>query len=271
MGAHVRRLIRFPCGDVMLSGSLDEAAGKTGLLCVTGGSQVRAGPHRLLHRLGVDIAATGTPTFRYERRGVGDSDGSDPGYRDSRDDLAAAVIAFRAECPHVTDIIGFGLCDGATTLALHGQAAGVQAIILANPWLVEVEPGTLAPAATRVHYRDKMLSPRAWASVLTGKVDVVGAVKSLFGAVAKPEDTSLAGQVAERLIAYAGKLTLVLSRGDGTAIAARSCWDSQAFRHVRGERVVTIESDSHTFARPGDYEQLLAVAVDFIRSHKPAG
>lgn len=265
----MRRLIRFACGDAMLSASLDEGTGKTGLLCVTGGSQVRAGPHRLLHRLAIDIAMSGTPAFRYERRGVGDSDGEDPGYRDSGLDLAAAVAAFHAECPHVTDIIGFGLCDGATTLALHGELAHVDAIVLANPWLVEVEPDTLAPAATRVHYRNKMLSPKAWASVLTGKVDIVAAVKSLFGAVAKAEDASLAGQVAEQLTAFAGRLALVLSRGDGTAIAARSCWDSTAFHHVRGERVITIDSDSHTFARSGDYEKLLAATSDFIRDYKP--
>ena len=38
-------------------------------------------------------------------------------------------------------MIGFGLCDGARALALYGDEAGLDGLILANPWLVEVEEG----------------------------------------------------------------------------------------------------------------------------------
>lgn len=262
----MRRLIRFPCERDMLSGSLDEGDRAVGLLCVTGGSQIRAGPHRMLHRLAAEVTARGVPVFRYDRRGVGDSDGIDRGYADSDADLVAAVAALRAEAPHVGTIVGFGLCDGATTLALHGARAGVDALILANPWLVEVEANTLAPAATRAHYRDRLLSPAAWRSILRGKVDLLGAAKSLFGAVATPEDLNLADTVARRLTPYSGKLALILSRGDGTAIAARSCWNADAFMHLRDERIITIDSDSHTFARSGDLEPVLNVVHQLIES-----
>lgn len=250
----MRRLIRFPCGAEQLSGSLDEGGRTVGLLCVTGGSQIRTGPHRMLHQVASRAAAAGYPVLRFDRRGVGDSDGADPGYLDSAPDLAAAAAALRSQAPHVTSIVGFGLCDGATALALHGRAAGVGALVLANPWLVETAPDELAPAAARAHYRGRFLSPKAWRAVLTGKVDVLGAVRSLLGAVAKPENKSLAARVAERLRPYAGKLTLVLARGDGTAIAARSCWSDAAFAHVRDEKVVVVETDAHTFARPGDLD-----------------
>ncbi len=260
----MRRLIRFPCGDAMLSGTIDEGARPIGLLCVTGGSQVCAGPHRMLHHLAVAVSATGYPVLRYERRGVGDSDGVDPGYRNSGPDLAAAAAALRMEAPHLSTIVGFGLCDGATTLALHGSKAGVAALILANPWLVETAADDLAPAAARAHYRGRLLSREAWRDVLTGKVDILGAAKSLFGAVAKPADRSLASEVAQRLNAYAGKLTLILSRGDGTAIAARDCWSDAAFEGVRGEKIVTVETDAHTFARPGDLEQVQDTILDFM-------
>lgn len=218
----------------------------------------------MLHRLALDVAATGVSVFRYDRRGVGDSEGEDAGYRSSGPDLAAAATAFRAQVPHLRTIVGFGLCDGATTLALHGQAAGVDAAALANPWLVETEAGTLAPAAARVHYRDRLLSPAAWRSVFSGKVDLIGAAKSLLSAAAKPEDRSLADEVAGRLAPFAGRLLLILSERDGTAIAARSCWNADAFSHVRDERVITIESDSHTFARPGDFEHMREAVADFI-------
>lgn len=266
MGRRMRRLIRFDCQGVRLSGSVDEGPRAAGLLCVTGGSQIRAGPHRMLHRLGSEIAAAGVPVFRYDRRGVGDSEGDDAGYRSSGPDLAAACAAFRSEVPHVDMIVGFGLCDGATTLALHGRQAGLDALALANPWLVETEAGTLAPAATRVHYRDRLLSPAAWGSVLSGKVDLIGAARSLLGAVARPDDGSLADEVARGLKSYAGKLLLILSERDGTAITARSCWNADAFSHVRNERVVTIDSDSHTFARLGDFEAMYDAVSDFIES-----
>lgn len=261
----MRRLIRFECEGVRLSGSVDEGPRAIGLLCVTGGSQIRTGPHRMLHRLASEIAATGVPVFRYDRRGVGDSEGDDAGYRSSGPDLAAAVRAFRAEVPHLRSIFGFGLCDGATTLALHGRQAGVDALALANPWLVETEPDTLPAAATRAHYRDRLLSPAAWRSIVSGRVDLLGAAKSLFGAVAKAEDGSLADEVASSLTPYVSKLLLILSQGDGTAIAAKSCWNAEAFSHVRNERVVTIQSDSHTFGRSGDFEQVRDAVLNFIK------
>lgn len=260
----MRRLIRFACGGDHLSGSLDEGERAVGLLCVTGGSQIRTGPHRLLHRIASAVAATGVPVFRYDRRGVSDSDGVDPGFKDSGPDLAAAAAAFRAEAPHVATIVGFGLCDGATTIALHGRAAGLDALALANPWLVETEPDTLAPAATCAHYRKRLLSPASWAEVARGKVDLLSAVKSMFGAVAAKQDRSLADEVAAGLTPYAGKLVLILARDDGTAIAARSCWNADAFSHVRDEKIVTVDTDSHTFARAGDLEPVLASLIGFI-------
>lgn len=261
----MRRLIRFSCDSDALSGSIDEGPRSIGLLCVTGGSQIRAGPHRMLHRVSAQVAAAGYPVLRYDRRGVGDSDGADPGYLDSAPDLSAAASAFRAEAPHVKTLVGFGLCDGATTLALHGKLAGVTALVLANPWLVEAAPDDLAPAAARAHYQGRFLSPRSWADVLTGKVNILGAAKSLFGAVAGREDKSLAAQVATALAPFAGKVTLILARGDGTAITARSCWNDAAFAHVRGETVVTVETDAHTFARPDDLDVVVREVLSLLR------
>ena len=68
-------------------GSLDGAGGATGLLLVTGGSQTRIGSHRMYERLAKALADNGYPCFRFDRRGVGDSDGEDPGFRGSGPDL----------------------------------------------------------------------------------------------------------------------------------------------------------------------------------------
>ena len=158
----MRRLIAFPCAGAALAGSLDESAGATGVLLVIGGSQTRIGSHRMYERLAKSLAEKGYPCFRFDRRGVGDSEGEDPGFKGSEADLLAAAAAFRNECPALTRLIGFGLCDGATALVLFGDAAGLDGLILANPWLVETEAGEPPPAAIRQHYRKRLLSKAGW-------------------------------------------------------------------------------------------------------------
>src|SRR3954470_23570244 len=123
MARHMRRLLSFDCRGDALGATLDAAPGTTGLLMVTGGTQTRIGSHRMYERLAKALAENGFPCFRYDRRGVGDSAGEDPGFRGSAADIAAAAAAFRKEMPALERIVGFGLCDGATALALHGEAA----------------------------------------------------------------------------------------------------------------------------------------------------
>ncbi|MGZ8998931.1 MAG: hydrolase 1, exosortase A system-associated, partial [Allosphingosinicella sp.] len=85
----MRRLLTLQCEGAALGASLDEAKGRTGLLLVTGGTQTRIGSHRVFERLAIALAAAGYPCFRYDRRGVGDSEGIDPGWRGSAPDLEA--------------------------------------------------------------------------------------------------------------------------------------------------------------------------------------
>ena len=68
-------------------------------MLVTGGSQTRIGSHRMYERLAKALAEQGISCLRYDRRGVGDSAGEDPGFRGSGPDLMAAAAALRAECP----------------------------------------------------------------------------------------------------------------------------------------------------------------------------
>src|SRR3712207_3331734 len=121
----MRRLLSFDCEGSALGASLDPAEGQTGLLLVTGGTQTRIGSHRMYERLAAALAGAGWPCFRYDRRGVGDSEGEDPDFKKSGPDLAAAAAAFRSEQPQLERLLGFGLCDGASTLALHGGSAGL--------------------------------------------------------------------------------------------------------------------------------------------------
>jgi exosortase A-associated hydrolase 1 len=254
----MRRLLTFSCQGVMLGGSLDAAQGKTGLLLVTGGTQTRIGSHRMFERLAASLAQAGYPCFRYDRRGVGDSGGMDPGWRESGPDLEAAAATFRQEQRHLERIIGFGLCDGASTLAFHAGAAGLQGAILANPWLVESETDAPPAAAIRHHYRSRLLSTDGWKRLLGGTVSYRKILRGL-ARIATARPSSLGDEVAEALERDRFPVALILSAGDGTAIAASSIWNSKRFERIRtaSASLYRIESDSHTFARPGDAEALL--------------
>ena len=256
----VRRLLTFACAGAELAGSLDEAAGPIGLVMVTGGSQTRIGSHRMYERLAKALAENGYPCLRFDRRGVGDSGGDDPGFRGSGPDIAAAVTALRRETPALARTFGFGLCDGATALALFGRSAGLEGLILVNPWLVEAEAGEPAPAAIRAHYRRRLMTREGWRKIITGAVDyrkLLGGLKKIAG---KDEGSPLARATASALAASGLRSWLILAEGDATAIAAARELEAPAFNGlIEGrERIAT---DSHTFARAGDEEALATAAL----------
>jgi exosortase A-associated hydrolase 1 len=263
----MRQLISFSCEGDSLGATLDSAEGSTGVIIVTGGTQTRIGSHRMFERLARALAAEGYPCFRFDRRGVGDSEGEDPDFRGSGPDLAAAVAAFRGQCPALERVVGFGLCDGATALALFGAESGVDHIVLANPWLVEAEAGAPPPAAIKRHYRDQLLSLAGWKKLLGGAVSYKKLLTGLIK-VAASAPAGLAGEVAAALRSRPLPVELLLARRDNTAIAAEDVWKSAQFEEVRsrGAPVKYVESDSHTFARPGDMEALLEAVLSALRA-----
>jgi exosortase A-associated hydrolase 1 len=262
----MRRLLSFGCDGAALGGSLDEASGKTGVLIVTGGTQTRIGSHRMFERLARDLAAAGHPCFRFDRRGVGDSEGEDPGFKGSGPDIAAAVSAFRAECPQIERVAGFGLCDGATALALLGAEAGIDRLVLANPWFVEAEAGAPPPAAIKQHYRQQLMSIQGWKRLLSGSVSYGKIIKGILK-IARPAPANLAAEVAAALGTSPRPVRMVLASGDATAIAADHVWCSKLFTRVRGRSPspARIDSDSHTFARAGDAEALLDAVLTAVK------
>jgi exosortase A-associated hydrolase 1 len=261
MDSAMRRLLTISCNGALLGASLDEAAGPVGVLMVTGGTQTRIGSHRMFERLAAGLAAAGYPVLRSDRRGVGDSEGEDGGWRSSANDIAAATAAFRSERPGLERILGFGLCDGATALALYGKR--LDRLILANPWLVETEAGEHPAAAVRERYKQRLTSAEGWKKLLVGSVSyrqVLKDIRAIAGASASPLAAEVAGPLSEIPVQF------ILSRGDATGIAAAAEWEGEAFAPVRAANPapLTIDTDSHTFARPGDSEALLAACLEAL-------
>lgn len=250
----MRRLLTFPCEGATLGAALDESEGAIGVLMVTGGTQTRIGSHRMYENLSRSLSGNGFSCFRFDRRGVGDSECEDPGFRGSASDIAAAASAFRAACPALTHVIGFGLCDGATALAMFGAGAGLSGLILVNPWLVEAQANAPPPAAIRRHYRNRLLSVEGWRKLLTGSLSWRKLLAGL-SRIAAAAPLTLAADVAAAL-RPGPRAVLILARKDATAIAAEAEWESAAFSEVRSPPI-HVETDSHTFAKPGDAHALL--------------
>lgn len=274
MDSPVRSLLSFSCEDSCLGASFDAAEGATGVLIVTGGTQTRIGSHRLFERLAHALAQSGYPCFRFDRRGIGDSEGTDPGFRDNAADIAAAAASFRTQAPAVRRLFGLGLCDGATSLALFGSGLALDGLVLINPWMVEAEANAPPPAAIKRHYRKQLLSLDGWKRIATGAVSYRKLLKGIRKIAGRSESNSLAREAGEGLARLARPVELILARDDATAVAAEHAWQSASFRRSLAGvpvRATHIETNAHTFARPGDFGALLRACLASIERLERSG
>jgi exosortase A-associated hydrolase 1 len=234
--------LTFACDGDTLTGTLDDAAGDAGLLLVTGGNEVRSGAFAGQAQLAARIAEAGYPVFRFDRRGVGDSTGENRGFRESGDDVAAALAAFRRERPGLARVLGFGNCDAASTLML-GAGLGCDALVLANPWTIEHDDGAPPPAAIRDRYAAKLRDPKELVRLATGKVSL----RKLAGGIGRamrpaPPPTSLVVEMVDGLARFAGPVEILLAERDRTAQAFLGAWDSE------DPRLAWCAGASHAFA-----------------------
>src|SRR3546814_2970923 len=92
----------------------------TGLLIVSGGNELRSCAHRGMAKLAARLARDGFPVFRFDRRGVGDSEGENGGFLSLGPDIAEAVAAFLRANQGLRRLAAIGNCDAATALeTLH--------------------------------------------------------------------------------------------------------------------------------------------------------
>ena len=262
----MRRLIAFPCAGETLIGTLDEGTGPTGLLIVSGGNEIRCGAHRGMATMAAMLAERGISVFRYDRRGIGDSTGINEGYASAGPDLTAALAAFRAAVPGMTRVAGFGNCDAATTLALFGD--GLDALILANPWIDAAGDDGLPPAAAiRARYAERLRDPKQWRRLLRGGVDldsVVRGLGKLIGQDSRP--TAVANTLLQRLVEAGVPVTIVIATGDATGIAFADMLRTPGFESLGASAtVVEIPTASHSFAHQDDKRALSITVINALQ------
>jgi len=240
-----RRHLTFLCESDRLAATLDEGEKTTGLLLVTGGNEIRSGAFSGQASLAASLAEQGFPVFRFDRRGVGDSEGINRGFRDEEADIRAALAAFREAAPQVSRVVGFGNCDAASALMLAG-GAGCDALVLSNPWTIE-EAGdagdegddsgsdTTPPAsAIRARYIAKLKNPREIARLLSGGVDYRKLLRGIARAVGpKAAPSTLAGDLRDGLAGFSGSVRILLAEADRTAQVFIENWDASDARIAR--------------------------------------
>ena len=255
-----RRHLSFACEGALLAGTLDEAPGTTGLLIVSGGNETRAGAFGGQAELAARIAAAGFPVFRFDRGGVGDSEGENLGFRQSAPDIAAALAAFRQAAPAVTRVAGFGNCDAASALMLsHGQ--GFDALALANPWTIEGGNNAPPPDAIRARYGEKLRNPREVLRLFTGKVSFAKLARGLVRAIRPaPSPTGLADEISDGLGHFGGPALILLASRDRTAQMFELGWP------VADTRIRRCVGASHAFAEADARDWLFERLLELLRA-----
>lgn len=272
------RPVSFACEGATLVGILHDTPEPAvrGVLVVVGGPQYRVGSHRQFVLLARALASAGIPVLRFDYRGMGDSDGEFRGFEHLDDDIGAAMVAFRRECPALREVVLWGLCDGASAAAFFaGRHPGtVAGLVMANPW-VRTEQG-LARSYVRNYYGQRLFQASFWRRLLGGEMQVLKALRSFAADVGKARrkaapgpDAGLPARVRAALEAYRGPLLLLVSGRDLTAGEFLACagqpdWVSALGRPVF-QRVDLPESD-HTFSRKAWKAEVAAACVAWLRS-----
>lgn len=252
----MRRTLSFTVENAACAATLDEAGGKNGLLIVSGGNEVRCGAHRGMARLAARVAEAGHPVLRFDRRGIGDSEGENQGFEQSGSDIAAAIALFRSECPQLARITAFGNCDAASALILHHRRGGPDALLLANPWTIDAaaesvdaeSPALPAAAVIRARYAAKLKDPREWLRLLRGGVDLPKLWRGVRAAGVSNAPSQLAWRLRHALERIDVPVTVLIAERDATAMAFMVHWTTIIDTDRDNFRLESINSASHSFA-----------------------
>lgn len=259
----MRRWLSFNCDESWLAAAIDDACSDRGVLIVSGGNEILSGSHGGMASLADKLLKSGVSVMRYDRRGVGDSEGENKGYESSAADMAAALTAFRAVCPKLNRVVAIGNCDGATALALFGADLGIDGFVLTNCWLRDQRDALPSSAAIRGRYADKLKNPKEWARLFTGAVNIGKLASGLRKALFPPKpEPGIEDRLAMGLSALGNKVTLLNASRDATAMAFTDALKAEPLCRATGTlKIESYDSNSHSFAGAGDLDALHAAIM----------
>ena len=266
----MREPLSFDCNGENLSATYDSGDRQIGLLILSGGNEIKIGAHCGMAKLARDVSAIGYPVFRFDRRGIGDSEGENCGFTSSAPDLTCAIAAYRKHSPNLEKIVAFGNCDAATALIIH-DVSGIDYFVLANPWVFQTASDEPAAAAIKAHYIERLRDPATWTRMLRGGVDLRKLARGLLKIAKQSPVQPLAESGSNMLVRWTKPTTILLASHDATALAFLGEWKSPLFQTARKNvniETVTIESASHSFASDTDYAALRDLILAKLNSLK---
>jgi exosortase A-associated hydrolase 1 len=286
----------FKCGTDDLVGilHLPEHVGTRGVVLVVGGPQYRVGSHRLFVDIARSLARAGIPVFRFDYRGMGDSDGHYLGFEHINEEIRAAVDAFERNVPGLEEIVLWGLCDAASAILFYASSdTRVKGIALLNPWVRTVTGQ--ARAYLRHYYRQRLLDRDFWRKWATGNANPLTMVNSLLRVLAdarnpgadpppsrreqesgpiRPAPASdpapLPDRMARSMAAFCGRILIITSGNDLTAREFNDLARTSGRwrRLLRNHRVTCVELEEcdHTFSSEAWQHQVAAITRNWVET-----
>lgn len=281
MTSFTSEAVRFSCAGDHLIGILTRPAnpGPRGVLIVVGGPQYRVGSHRQFLLLARHLAACGIASFRFDYRGMGDSEGDGRTFEAVDDDLRAACDAFLDRLP-LREVVVWGLCDAASAALFYAyRDRRVGGIVLLNPWVRTVEGE--ARTYLKHYYLKRIVSPDFWRKVGRLRFDYRESLKALAGTVTNafappPADEAarcggpLPERMADGLARFPGRALLILSGSDLTADEFReAAKQSPRWQELLASPRIArreLPPADHTFSRREWRDQVAAWTAEWVRS-----
>lgn len=276
----------FMCGDKELLGMLHlpQQPRRTGVVVVVGGPQYRVGSHRQFLLLARFLSRQGVAVFRFDYRGMGDSEGEIGSFEAVDDDIKAAVDTFMANAPGVEQVMLWGLCDAASAALFYAhQDRRISQLLLLNPW-VRTEAGQ-AKAYLRHYYLQRVMDRAFWAKLFSGRFDFRASLRSILGFIRTSRQGGatehveadshrpapplpLPERMLEGLGRFEGRVRIIISGDDLTAAEFMDLVkSSKGWRKVLKRRRVdfkSLDGANHTFSTQQWRDQVAEWSLEWI-------
>jgi hypothetical protein len=139
------------------------------------------------------------------------------------------------------------------------KGAGLDALVLSNPWTIEQDDAGSPPAAVRDHYKRRLADPRQVLRLLTGKVSIGKLVASLRDATKPaPPPTGLAEEMKAGIAEFDGPIRFLVADRDRTAQAFLSAW------YKTDKRIHRCPGASHSYVESAARDWLTKQVIDAL-------
>jgi exosortase A-associated hydrolase 1 len=261
-----QRALRFFCNGSSLIGVVDipERPLPRGVLLLADSAQYRVGGHRQFTLLSRVLATRGIPVMRFDRRGMGDSEGEPRPFDSIDDDIRASMKEFFIQVPEMKEIVIVGLGDAALSAALYAPVDDrVCGVAMLNPLPADGDGNS--SAALRHHYLARLGEVAFWKRVASGKIDLpahAAALRHNLRQVATERRGALARRIASSLTGAQGRVLLVLGGNDEAA----QRFSQLLARHQARFRCVDVAKADHAFASSAWRDEVASACANWIMS-----